>query len=179
VIPAKPVDVSGPVDPLRLPDSIEQRAGEPLPLGPKERAYVARYGGEIARADYDGHVVMAVRTSAPLRHLHPPTDCLRGAGHESRLLGVTTDRVAPTAVYRSETATGDVWRVEVSYISAKGETAASGAEVAWRWLHEPGVAWTMIQRITPFDRCERAPNDCDRFDRALLETYVGGSGGRT
>lgn len=179
VLPAKPVDVSGPVAPLALPTAIEQVPAKAMRLSEKEQTYVDRFGGQIERARYGEHVVMAVRTSAPLRHLHPPTDCLRGAGHESRLLGVTTERLAPTAVYRSEAPNGDVWRVEVSYVSEKGVTATSGAEVAWRWLQEPGVAWTMIQRITPFERCERAPGDCDRFDRALLETYVDGSGEQT
>ncbi|MEL7371231.1 MAG: hypothetical protein AAFN74_20080, partial [Myxococcota bacterium] len=144
----------------------------------REQAYVGRFGGEIQRARYGPHVVLAVRTSAPIRHLHPPSDCLRGAGHESRLLGVTTVDAVPTAVYRSKAPSGQVYRVEVSYVSAAGTTATSGAEVAWRWLQAPTVAWTMIQRITPFEQCAKAPAACEHFSRSLLKNYVGLSKGK-
>ena len=89
-------------------------------------------------------------TTAPLRHLHSPEECLAGAGHAVRYLGQTSGPI-PSAVYRSTDPQGRVWRIAVSYVSERGELTTHVAEAVWRWLQAPGVSWRMIERIAPWD----------------------------
>ena len=89
-------------------------------------------------------------TSAPLRHLHAPEECLTGAGHTVRYLG-QTGGPQPSAIYRSTDPQGQVWRVTVSYVSERGERTAHVAEAIWQWLQAPGTTWRMIQRIAPWE----------------------------
>jgi hypothetical protein len=78
-----------------------------------------------------------VSTSAPLRHLHSPEECLAGNGHTVRYLG-QTGGVTPSAVYRSTDPQGRVWRMTVSFVSERGEWTPHVAEAIWRWLQAPG-----------------------------------------
>ena len=170
LVPGRPVDVSGPVPPVRLPASIDRWRATELALAPKETEYFRAYGGVATKVKYwtedEERVVLVVRTRAPLRHLHGPDECLVGAGHRVRLLGV---RIADgTAVYRSVDPSGEAWRVEVSFFSDDGQRASNVAEVAWRWIQAPHTTWTMIQRISPWWRCQTQPQRCADFDRRLF-----------
>lgn len=162
--PARPVDVARSVPPPLPPPRIGLYAAQPQPLAPVEVAYFARYGGGAAKAGYGPFGLLLVSTSAPLRHLHAPDECLRGSGHRVRYLGLAHGAL-PSALYRSTDAQGQEWRVAVSYVSDRGETAASVAEAVWRWLQAPGATWTMVQRIAPW-----ALDDAEReaWDAGLL-----------
>jgi exosortase/archaeosortase family protein len=149
-VPTRPIDVARPMPPLELPARIGATPGEPDTLTAREHDYFTRYGGAAARGRYGANALTLVQTSAPLRHLHAPDECLRGSGYKVRHVG-TRFAPVPTATYRAEATDGAVWRVEVTFISSRGELAASVGEAVWRWLHAPGTAWTMIQRITPWD----------------------------
>jgi len=148
--PTRPVDVAAPAEPVALPDRIGAAPARPEALAAREAEYFTRYGGAASRAGYGPNALTLVRTTAPLRHLHAPDERLRGSGHRVRHVG-TRFAPLPTATYRAEAPDGAAWRVEVSFVSARGERAAGVAEAVWRWLRAPGTAWTMVQRITPWD----------------------------
>lgn len=165
--PAHPVDVARSVDPPRTPPRLAGFAAQAQPLAPVEREYFGRYGGGASKASYGPYGLLLVSTSAPLRHLHAPDECLRGSGHRVHYRGLA-QAALPTALYRTTDAYGRDWRVAVSYVSDRGEIAASVAEAVWRWLRAPGSTWTMVQRIAPWDadESERAAWD-DALLRAL------------
>lgn len=172
LVPERPLDVSGAVAPVRLPQTLGPWRGAAVPLEPTERRYFERFGGRVAKATYgDGvgpaHQVVVVRTTSPVRHLHAPDRCLAGAGHTVERVGVRPGGV-PTVVWRSRDPDGALWRVEASFLGPRGETAATVSEVAWRWLRAPGGAWTLVERITPWDACPADPSGCARFEAALL-----------
>lgn len=168
--PARPVDVSRAVDAIALPARIGAYPAEAQALSAVERRYFAQYGGAAAKAGYGPFGLLAVTTAAPLRHLHAPDECLHGAGHRVDYVGLDFAGGAglPTALYRSVDPQGRVWRVAVSYVSDRGEVAASVAEAVWRWLRAPGATWTQLQRVTPWalDADVRAD-----WDSALLRAY--------
>ncbi|MFQ6022203.1 MAG: exosortase T [Acidiferrobacterales bacterium] len=151
-LPARPVDVTRTIAAPMLPANIAGLAAVPGTLSAMERHYFTRYGGGAARASYGPYGLLVVSTSAPLRHLHAPDECLAGAGHKVRYLGMTHEPVA-AAVYRSVAPDGRRWRVSVTFVSDRGEVATSVAEAVWRWLQKPAATWTMVQRIAPW----RAP----------------------
>lgn len=150
VLPAQPVDVAQAMPAPKLPRFIDGLAADARPLTPREQIYFTRYGGGAARASYDDYGLLMVRTSAPLRHLHGPDECLRGAGHQVRYLG-SIYAPLPTAVYRSVDPQGQTWRIAVSFISSRGEITTSVAHAVWLWMQHPGTAWTQVQRVTPWD----------------------------
>jgi len=149
-LPPRPVDVARPQSAPQLPGYIAVFAAQPGALTTQERDYFTRYGGGAARATYGPYGLLVVSTSAPLRHLHVPEECLAGAGHAVRYLGQTGGPV-PSAVYRSTDPQGRVWRVTVTYVSERGERTTHVAEAVWRWLQAPGTTWRMIQRIAPWE----------------------------
>ena len=151
-LPARPVDVARALPAPVLPGALGEWTSNPSPLSALEQAYFTRYGGAAARAAYGPHGLLLVSTSAPLRHLHAPDECLRASGHAVRYVGVRQGAL-PTAIYRSVDAEGRRWRVSVSYVASDGAWATSVAEAAWRWLHATPAAqtWTMVQRIAPWD----------------------------
>jgi exosortase/archaeosortase family protein len=149
-LPPQPVDVARPQPAPQLPGYIAAFAAQPGVLTPQEQTYFTRYGGGAARAAYGPHGLLVVSTTAPLRHLHAPEECLAGAGHAVRYLGQTGGSM-PSAVYRSTDPQGRVWRVTVTYVSERGEWTAHVAEAVWRWLQAPGTTWRMIQRIAPWE----------------------------
>ena len=97
--------------------------------------------------------LLLVSTRAPLRHLHAPDECLRGSGYRVDYLGLEHAGL-PSALYRATDAGGRSWRVAVSYVSDRGEHAASVGEAVWRWLRAPEATWTMVQRIAPWPGAE-------------------------
>ena len=150
-LPARPVDVARAMPAPVLPLVLGEWTSNPLPLSAAEQAYFTRYGGAAARAEYGPHGLLLVSTSAPLRHLHAPDECLRNAGFEVRYVGVRRGAL-PTAIYRSVDAEGRRWRVAVSYVGSDGAWATSVAEAVWRWMRSGHAStWTMVQRITPWD----------------------------
>ena len=168
--PARPLDVGAASTPVHLPVSLGDWRGAPLPLDDLERRCFARFGGAVAKARYADDRdppfgVLVVRTSAPLRHLHGPDRCLRGAGHRVERLGVRAG--LPVVLWRSTAPDGAVWRVETLFVDAAGHTAATVGEVAWRWLRAPAVPWSLVQRISPWSACEADPNRCAAFSSAL------------
>lgn len=171
-VPGRPVDVSPRMEDMRLPTTLGGFDGLELPLLETESLYYARWGGFAQKRIYDdgrGEPVTAllVRTRSPLRHLHGPDVCLAGAGHQVTRMGVIPG-ATPVVLYRTTALDGRSWRVEASYVSDLGESATSVSEVVWRWLEAPDVAWSLIERITPWHACESTPARCLEFEGALL-----------
>lgn len=171
--PQRPVDLSAASPGASLPTSLGARHGVPRPLSPEETSYLERFGGDVQKRRYDGvgegsSLVLLLRTTAPLRHLHEPSVCLRAAGNTVEYLGVRHD-LLPTVTYRATSPDGEVYRVQASFYSDRGEWASSGAEAAWRWLAAPGTPWSMLQRITPWGLCEADPTPCLRLERDLIQ----------
>jgi exosortase/archaeosortase family protein len=167
ILPRHALDVAKRDIPIVLPDRIDGRLASPVALSAQETAYFVQYGGAAAKADYGSTSLLVVRTSSPLRHLHAPDECLRGLGFSVDYLGLR-HAPAPTAVYRAEAPDGQVYRIEVSFVSDDGQTAASIAHAVWIWLQQPQTVWTAIQRITPWD-ADAA--DRDRFERGVIAAF--------
>ncbi|MGQ0546993.1 MAG: exosortase T, partial [Betaproteobacteria bacterium] len=161
-LPARPLDVARALPAPALPAALGEWTANPLALSAAEQAYFTRYGGGAARAAYGPSALLVVRTSAPLRHLHAPDECLRGSGHEVRYIGVHGG-ARPAAIYRSTDEAGRRWRIAVSYVAQNGQWAISVPEAVWRWLRAPRAtgAWTMVQRITPWDLPDADARDWD------------------
>lgn len=147
-LPAKPVDTGAPARPPVLPTQLLGHRAAALPLSAQEDAYFRQYGGNAARAGYGPNSLLLTRTASPLRHLHTPDDCLRGAGFEVDYLG---QRFAPlpTAIYRARK-DGQDWRIETNFVSSQGHATASVAESIWHWLRAPDTQWSAVQRVTPW-----------------------------
>lgn len=145
----EPVDVSGPVAVPGLPHYVAGFAARPVPLSTVEQDYFIRFGGAARRANYGPFGLLLVRTGSPLRHLHAPDVCLEGAGHAVEYLGTDFSGI-PSAVYRSRDPTGQLWRVQVSFVSSTGQIASSVSEAVWHWLLDPDTVWTMVERISPW-----------------------------
>ena len=149
-LPPQPLDVARPLSAPLLPDRLTAFTAQPGVLTAQEQNYFTRYGGGAARAAYGPYGLLVVSTTAPLRHLHSPEECLAGAGHTVRYLGQTSGPI-PSAVYRSTDPQGRVWQIAVSYVSERGELTTHVAEAVWRWLQAPGASWRMIERIAPWE----------------------------
>jgi hypothetical protein len=148
--PPMPVDVATSTDAIALPDRLGANFRHDLPLTDLEREYFGTYGGATAKAQYGPMVLLVVRTSSPLRHMHAPDECLAGAGHDVETVGMR-GRVFPGATYRTTDPRNRNWLVRVSYVSEHGERAGSVTEVVWKWLQSPTTTWTAIERIYPAD----------------------------
>ena len=165
-LPVRPLDVASPDPQLALPSHLAGHDAIHDDLSDRERDYFVRYGGAARRAHYGPHGLLMVRTSAPLRHLHAPDECLRGAGHRVRYLGQQHGQL-PAAVYRSESPDGRSWRIEVSYVSSSGALATSIAQAVWQWFGTPEERWTMVQRVTPWSLSHAQRTE---FDAALARS---------
>lgn len=170
--PHHPLDVSAAPPERRLPRHLGERVGTALAPNALEQRYYARYGGSIEKrvyrdVDEAAHTALLVRTRAPLRHLHGPDRCLIGAGHRVTRLGVRRG-LLPSVLYRSVAPDGRAWRVEASFVSDAGERATSVSEVVWRWIARPQQAWTLVERISPWDTCATDALRCRDFDAALF-----------
>ncbi len=147
-LPARPLDVTATLPPPWLPHLLLNQVGQPIDLTTSEQRYFTRYGGAAIRRQYGPVQLLVVQTTAPLRHLHAPDECLTGLGHRVRYVG-RISQVA-TAVYQSVDLQGRRWRVAVTFRSQSGQVASSIAEVAWHWFRQRDT-WSMIQRITPWE----------------------------
>jgi len=163
----QPIDVAKGVTKPELPVWLSDQTGIPLPSTAREANYFERYGGHAVRANYGEHTLTMVRTSAPLRHLHAPDECLRGSGHSVRYLGIARD-VIPSAIYRSVDEKGQQWRVAVTFVSATGEVTTSVAHVVWLWFQRPSSHWTMLQRAAPWSS-DLLP--AHTFDSAIARAF--------
>ena len=173
--PARPVDVARPQAAPWLPSSIAGATAQHSALSAQELDYFTRYGGGAARASYGEHSLLLVRTSAPLRHLHAPDECLRGQGHRVRYLGQTHEP-APTALYRSVDSQGRRWRIAVTFVSDRGHATTSVGHAVWLWLGQRGTTWTMVQRISPWDADPASTDDWEShvaraFDLKVTRTH--------
>ncbi len=165
--PQKPVDVARPIDSIDLPSNIGGHPTSPRELSELERDYFTRFGGAAARASYGPHTLLLVRTSAPIRHLHAPDECLSGAGFDVDLRGVS-GQALPGATYLATAPDGSRWRVIVTYVSDRGEVATSISEVVWRWLRDTDTTWTAVERFHPAD----APYwEAEAFDQAVARAF--------
>lgn len=147
-LPRTPVDVARQETPLSLPLWVGGHPGKPIALSKREEAYFTQFGGTAAKARYGDHVLMMIRTSSPLRHLHAPDECLRGLGFDVAYLGASFTPV-PTAVYRATAPDGTAFRIDVSFVSERGTVTTNVATAVWRWLHHKERVWTAVQRISP------------------------------
>jgi hypothetical protein len=171
-VPHAPLDVAPADRDLQLPTTLDAFDGTEIPLAPNEVRFFTQWGGGAEKRRYhDGtgvaHTALLVRTRSPLRHLHGPDLCLVGAGHTVQRIGVIPGAV-PSILYKSVAPDGTAWRVEASFTSDGGERASSVSEVVWRWLARPEATWNLVERISPWEACERTPGRCARFDRALF-----------
>ncbi len=168
--PARPLDVGAPLPPPELPAHLGDWRREDAALTSLEAAYFTRFGGAARKAHFADDRgapigVLVVRTQAPLRHLHGPDRCLRGAGFSVERLGVRAG--VPEVLWRATGPDGRVWRVETLFVDDAGHTAATVGEVAWRWARAPRATWSLVQRTTPWTTCEAAPARCADFAAGL------------
>ncbi len=148
-LPVYPVDVAKESKSPSLPAFIGNEAAVPGNLLPQERHYFTQYGGGAAKASYGPFGLLVVSTSAPLRHLHTPIECLSGAGHEVRYVTSTYEHL-PTAIYHSTDPQGRQWLIRVTFFNENGMMTPYISEAVWQWLQNRNVNWTMVQRIAPF-----------------------------
>lgn len=171
-LPHRPVDVVKRDISIDMPGRLAGYRARPISLTAIEQSYFVQYGGAAAKAGYGPNNLLIVRTSAPLRHLHTPDECLRGLGFDVDYLGVTYSP-APTAIYRATARDGRVWLVHVSFVSDTGLVTSNIAETVWRWMQSPGGVWSAVQRITPIDTPEADRLAWDRAVFASLDLPTG------
>ncbi len=159
-LPRTAIDVSSTDISIELPPYIGGEYASPVPLLLQEQVYFTKYGGTAKKAQYGNHNLMLVRTSAPLRHLHAPPECLRGLGFDVEYIGVNYATI-PTAIYKATDSDGKSWRVAVSFISDDGKNTTNVSEAVWHWLNNRNSIWTAIQRISPWDMPEIENNRWD------------------
>lgn len=171
VTPHQPIDVARPVATIAAPRMLNGIVGTAIPLTARERDYFTKFGGAADKRQFGDHTLLLVQTSAPLRHLHAPDECLRGAGYDVQRLGISHGEL-PGAAYRAVAPDGTAWRVTVTYVSSSGALATSISEVVWRWLARPADTWTAVERASPWDA---PPADRTAFDLSIassLETVT-------
>ncbi|WP_168210550.1 exosortase T [Persicimonas caeni] len=165
--PQKPVDVAQRLDPIALPSTLGGHPAARQSLSDLEQDYFTRFGGAAAKASYGPHTLLVVRTSAPLRHLHAPDECLSGAGFRVETAGIS-GHALPGATYRATAPDGSEWRVVVTYVSDSGDVATSVSEAVWRWMRDTDSTWTAIERIHP----AHAPlAEAEAFDHAVARAF--------
>lgn len=164
-LPQQAIDVSKPDLEISLPQSLEGEFAEILPLTPQEEAYFTQYGGTAQKARYGAHNLLIVRTSAPLRHLHAPDECLRGLGMKVDYKGSQYSPL-PTAIYKATDTQGTAYRIAVSFISPEeNHITTNVAEAIWHWMQKPSQTWMAVQRISHWDTGEA---ELSGFDRAVM-----------
>ncbi len=167
-LPRNPVDISHKADPVTLPSYIDNMLGMPIELSSKENVYFIQYGGSAAKMQYGDRSLMVVQTSAPLRHLHAPDECLRGLGFDVQYAGISHS-VIPTAIYKATSSDNRQWRIAVSFMSEDGYITTNVSEAVWRWLQNPGQNWSAIQRISPWKMPEAESVSWDKAVTAALD----------
>jgi len=163
-LPRQPIDVAKPNIKVNLPSWIHGNIATPVSLFPKEKAYFIKYGGAAAKAIYGEHGLLIVKTSAPLRHLHSPEECLRGLGFDVQYKGVS-HKILPTAIYKATASDGASYRVAVSFVSSHGHVVSNVSEAVWHWMQNPGGTWSALQRISPWNLDDDENN---RWDLAVM-----------
>ncbi len=149
-LPRRALDVAPRDVSLTLPAAISGALAEPVALEDRETRFFTQFGGGAAKARYGAHNLLLVRTSSPLRHLHAPDECLRGAGFTVSYAGASFTPL-PTAMYLATAPTGERFRIDVSFVSERGHAETNVAAAVWRWLAGEARVWTAIQRISPAD----------------------------
>ena len=167
-LPRKPIDISKPNIKINLPSWIHGNIATPVPLFPKEKAYFTQYGGAAAKAMYGENGLLIVKTSAPLRHLHSPEECLRGLGFDVEYKGVS-HKILPTAIYKTTASDGTSYRVAVSFVSSHGHIATNVSEAVWHWMQNPGGIWYTLQRISPWNPESLENNHWDHAVMAAMD----------
>ena len=167
-LPRKPIDIAKPNIKVDLPSWIHGNIATPVPLLPKEKAYFTQYGGAAAKAVYGEHGLLIVKTSAPLRHLHSPDECLRGLGFDVQYKGVN-HKTLPTAIYKATAPDGASYRVAVSFISSQGHTVSNVSEAVWHWMQQPGGIWYALQRSSPWNLEDVENNHWDHAVMAAMD----------
>lgn len=163
-LPRKAMDVARTDIPLSMPYNLDGAVGFPVMLSAQEQAYFTQYGGSAKKAMYGDHGLMMVRTSAPLRHLHAPDECLRGLGMDVEYKG-TEYGILPSAIYKATDDQGNRYRIAVSFMPEDHSMVTTNiSEAIWRWMQNPGQVWMAVQRISPWDG---DPERAAQFDRAL------------
>jgi exosortase/archaeosortase family protein len=169
-LPRTPVDVARRELAMELPLTLAGHARRPVALDPREQAFFEQFGGWAAKATYGLHTLMLVRTTSPLRHLHTPDDCLRGLGFRVTYLG-TRFTPSPTATYRAIAPDGAGYRIDVSFVSDRGEVTGNVATAVWRWLNGEARAWTAVQWVSPEHLPEDRHEQWAAAVRAALEIF--------
>ncbi len=149
-LPVYPIDVARKITAPVLPAFISYYTAQESILSAQEQNYFTQYGGGAAKASYGEFGLLVVKTSAPLRHLHTPIECLSGAGHKVRYVTSTYERL-PTAIYDSTDPQGKRWHIRVTYVADNGLMTPYISEAVWQWLQNRNITWTMVQRISPFN----------------------------
>lgn len=166
-LPRKAFDVEVRDLPIELPMVLDNQFANPVSLHMKEQAYFTQYGGAAKKATYGDHSLLIVKTSAPLRHLHAPDDCLRGLGMDVEYVGVQYSPI-PSAIYKATDMDDNIYRVSISFISSKDDYMTTNvSEAVWRWTQDTSQTWTAIQRISRWDDLE----DAQRFDHAVIASF--------
>jgi exosortase/archaeosortase family protein len=147
-LPRRALDVARRSIAIDLPLHLAGMSAAPVALLAGGKAYFTQFGGMAKKASYGPHQLLVVRTSAPLRHLHAPSDCLRGLGMKVDYLG-TRHSPVPSAVYRARTRAGDSFLINVSFVSSDGFVTPNVSQAVWRWLQNPRANWSAVQRISP------------------------------
>ncbi|MEM7499366.1 MAG: exosortase T [Pseudomonadota bacterium] len=173
-LPSRPLD-AGASSNIALPSRLAGHVAADWGLSAREAAYYERFGGGAASAQYGPMALTVVESSAPLRHLHAPEECLAGLGFEVRLLSTEREGLA-TAHYRATSPDGQVWHVAASFVAEDGTSVPGIGEAAWAWLTGTPQRWRMIRRITPWGLSagERAGLEAAAraaLDLAPLPTY--------
>jgi exosortase/archaeosortase family protein len=164
-LPRKAIDVAHTDLPLSLPRSLNNHFAEAVPLTPQEKAYFTQYGGSAQKAIYGDHSLMMVRTSAPLRHLHAPDECLRGLGMKVEYKGMRYGAI-PSAIYKATDSNGTSYRIAVSFVPSDDSAITTNvSEAIWRWIQKPETKWTAVQRISLWNASEY---DNQKFDTSLI-----------
>lgn len=156
----RPIDVSSPIDPPRLPQMVAGYVGVESPLSPVESRYFATFGGGAARAIYGSISVLVVKTQSPLRHIHTPEECMAGAGWDVTRLGIT-GRTHPGATWRVRRGEESM-DIRASYVSSKGHVVTNVEEAIFNWLGDPSTVWTAVERTYPVAMTETAREAVDR-----------------
>jgi len=167
-LPKEARDVSRKDLPIEIPMNLGGDFAVPQELLPKEQLYFTQYGGSAKKAQYADRSLMVVKTSAPLRHLHAPDDCLRGLGMDVEYRGVHYSPI-PTAIYKATDEQGAEYRVAVTFISSTEKYMTTNiSEAIWYWLKNPDEDWMAIQRITHWDS---DPTKNNEFDYAVMASF--------
>jgi exosortase/archaeosortase family protein len=146
--PHRPIDIGARTVSIAAPERIGGYRAALSPLTATEQTYFQQYGGAAVKARYGPYALLLTRTTAPLRHLHAPDECLRGLGYRVEYVGLRFTP-APSARYRAIAPDGRAYDIETSFVADNGRVAASVSEAVWIWLSDRSTVWTSIQRIAP------------------------------